>query len=594
MERTRARMPWRRLQAALVALVLATIGFLAVRADGFAVKKLDLHDAGIWVSNDADGYYGRLNKLALGLDAKAGPPGQRLDRYDLDILQDGFLVAGWDRTGGKLTALNSVSVTNAVDTAVSLPPGTQVQLRGGTLAAMDRGGKVWATRYQATDEVLDVRGLDPNQEPLADLGLDPAAPEGSVSLAVGTDGTVWAAGVTGELVKLAVEAGGFAKATEQRLTQTALKTVQIAAVGSSLVALDAVAGRVHLEGGRTASVTPDPQATLQESGPAAPGVLVATSKEFDRVELASGTVTRIDSSGDGRPARPVRLAGCDFAAWAGAGHYAQACEGRALVSSVVDLSGGLTRPVWRTNHGLITLNDQANGRAFDVDLARSLDNWQDLRPEAKDQTSTTTREVNQADAEPAAGDDDLKARPDRTTVLHVLDNDTDSAGGILMITSVKGVDAKARVDIAPDGQSLKMVLPAGLPSTRFRYTITNGTAQSEGGVTVTNAGTGNTPPYPRDRLVAPAYTVASFGNLSIPVAGDWRDKEGDPVAVTSALDGDAVVPVTADGRLEYTAGSADQATQHTITYQVTDGGTAKPVKGTVNVSVLARGDVMMM
>lgn len=572
-------------------IVLATMSLLAVRADGFSVKKLDLHDTGIWISNDEDGIYGRLNKLALGLDGTAGPPGKRAPRYDLDILQDGFLVAGWDKTAGKLTALNSRSVTNAVDTAVSLPPGTQVQLRGGTLAAMDRSGKVWATRYQHTDELLDVRGLDPAEKPLVDLELAPESPEGSASLTVGEDGTVWAGDVSGKVVKLATSVGGFAKAAEQQLTQAALKTIQVAAVGTSLVALDAEAGSVFLEGGRTASVAPDRLAKLQESGPAAAGVLVATSKDFERVELASGTVTRLDSSGDGAPARPVRLGGCDFAAWAGAGHYARACDGRALESAVVDRSGGLTRPVWRVNHGLITLNDMANGRAFDVDLKSSLDNWKDVRREAQDQKAQTTKEVSREDAKPKAVDDlDYKARPDRTTVLHVLDNDTDEAGGILMIKAVKAVEAKVTVDIAPDGQTLKLLLPTGKPSTSFRYTITNGAKQAEGTVKVTNAGTSNTPPHLRDGMATPAYTVASFGNLSIPVAGDWRDPEGDPIAVTEARDGDTVVPVTADGRLEYTAAAAEKLTKHALTYEVTDGIDSRTVPGTVAVSVLARGD----
>lgn len=588
MKRRSARALWQRIQAALVAVVLVTVGALAIRSDGFAVKKLDLHDTGIWISNDAAGFYGRLNKRALGLDATAGPPGQRLPRYELDILQDGFLVAGWDRTGGKLTVLDPMTVTNVVDNAVSLAPGTQVQLRGGTLAAMDPTGKVWATRY-ADGATVDVRALDPAQEPVADLALPEGAPDGAAALAVGVDGTVWAGAASGKILKLVATAAGLAKPVEVTLAQSALKSIQLAAVGGQAVVLDAEAGRVYLEGGRTASVAPDPLAKLQESGPATASVLVASSKDFDRVDLANATVTRIDSAGDGAPARPVHLGGCDFAAWAGVGRYTQACAGAAVVSETVDRSGGLTRPVWRINHGLITLNDQANGRAFDPELKSSLDNWDDVRPQAQDQQAQKSKQFSQGEAKPKAGADNVKARPDRTTVLHVLDNDTDTAGGILMIKKVDGVAPNVKVDIAPDGQTLKFLLPDGLQTTTFRYTVTNGTNAAEGTVNVTRAGT-NSVPRLRDGMTTPVYTVASFGNLSIPVVGDWRDDEGDPVAITAAFDGDAVVPITADGRLEYTASPADKAVTRTIRYEVTDGIDGRTASGQVSVNVLPRAE----
>lgn len=590
MNRRSSRAVWRRVQAALVALVLVTTGVFAVRADGFAVKKLELNDTGIWISNDADGFYGRLNKRALGLDATAGPPGQRLARYELDILQDGALVAGWDRTGGKLTVLDPRTVTNVVDNAVSLAPGTQVQLRGGTLAAMDRSGKVWATRYAATDTLLDVRALDPAQEPVADLKLPAEAPEGTAALAVGVDGTVWAGTIAGKVLKLAPDAAGLAKPVEVTLATSVLKTIQLAAVGTQIVALDAEAGRVHLEGGKTASVAADPLAKVQESGPATASVLVASSKDFERVDLANATVTRIDSSGDGTPARPVHLGGCDFAAWAGTGRYTQACAGAAVVAEKVDRTGGLTRPVWRINHGLITLNDQANGRAFDPEIKSSLDNWKDVRPQAADAQAEKSKQTNQGDAKPKVGPDDLKARPDRTTVLHVLDNDTDTAGGVLMIKKVDGVAPQVKVDIAPDGQTLKLLLPRDVATTTFRYTVSNGTNTAEGTVTITNAGTTNSPPELRAGMTTPVYTVASYGNLSIPVTGDWRDAEGDPVAVTAAFDGDTVVPITADGRLEYTAAPAESTETRTIRYEVTDGIDATTKPGQVTVSVLPRGE----
>ena len=76
---------------------------------------------------------------------------------------------------------------------------------------------------------------------------------------------------------------------------------------------------------------------------------------------------------------------------------------------------------------------------------------------------------------PEAKDDDLGARPGRTTVLHPLDNDTAPAGRLLAIASVqdlKGSDAK--VTISPDGQTVQIDLPEGAGPTRFDYTIDDG------------------------------------------------------------------------------------------------------------------------
>jgi len=574
-------------------LVLATFGLVASRSSGFALTKLDLHDTGIWISNDAQsdgGYYGRVNKAALGLDATPGPPGTRLPKYELDIIQDGHLVAGWDKTNAKLTAINTATAQNVVDDAVDLKPGSLLQMRGGTLAVLDRTGKLWATRYSAEDSVLDVRGIDSTLKPIADLDLKKEFGEGTISLAVATNGMIYAASVAGQLIQIPLTASGaFDKPVSTPLGGS-FEAIQIAAVGASVVLYDPVSGRVQLPSGKSATVKADPAGKLQESGPTAAGVLVATSSDLTRITLENGDLNRVDGSGDGAPARPVRLAGCDFAAWAGVGRYVRACEGSSIVADQVKREGGLSRPVFRINNGLILLNDQADGWAFDFDTKGNLANWADVRPKSSAEEAKKSEQVTRDEAKPKAKDDNLKARPDRTTVLHVLDNDTDSAHGILMIKGVSGVADNVKVEVAPDAQTLKIVMPQGLASTVFRYKISNGSNESEGQVTVTNAGTGNTPPkYLAGSTVE--YTTPSFGNLSIPVVGNWRDEEGDPVAVVSAADDQGqVVPVTADGRIEFTAGRMDTPTVKKIIYQVTDGIDAKPVEGAVNVNVLADND----
>lgn len=108
------------------------------------------------------------------------------------------------------------------------------------------------------------------------------------------------------------------------------------------------------------------------------------------------------------------------------------CDGNGVEVQQVDRSGGLIRPVFRINHSMILLNDQANGRAWDLDTQTSIDDWPQVTPRGS-QREQQERQAEDFDADPHAVDDDLKARTDRTTVLHLLDNDTDTAGGILSI-----------------------------------------------------------------------------------------------------------------------------------------------------------------
>ncbi|MCB0893028.1 MAG: hypothetical protein KDB51_14635, partial [Propionibacteriaceae bacterium] len=168
----------------IAALVLGLIVTLAVRAIGYPVNKLDLNDSGIWVTNDAEQSYGRINKSAVGLDAFLDLPGAA-GAQELDVLQDGGAAVEYDAAGGALVPIDTSAVTNNADQAVNLKPGTVVDLRGGTIAAVDPAtGKVWAGRYDPELRTADIKALDPVLPALADVGEPPAGAAGqSVAVA---------------------------------------------------------------------------------------------------------------------------------------------------------------------------------------------------------------------------------------------------------------------------------------------------------------------------------------------------------------------------------------------------------------------------
>lgn len=567
--------------AALVIVVTATM------SHGFPVRELDLNDTGIWISNDADGELGRINKAVGALDARLGPPGTRSANYQLDVLQDGNLVLGWHQSQGTAFQIDTSLAKPAGSTEIAVDPTNSLAVGGGTVAKVDRAGRVWATRYDPLTGEVNLGALDSAVKPLAELGLPADAAVDSLALTVSQNGTVEVVGVNQRRITVRPDGVGFA---DPSLSETAqLNKVALTTVGDHLVMLDTDTGKLILPGGKVVALPADQSPRLQQPGPAADWVLVATRTSLLRVGLSDGLVNPVDTGGNGEPAAPVRLGGCDFSAWAGAGRVSRACDNTGLEVQQVDRTGGLIRPAFRVNHSLILLNDQANGRAWDLDAQRSVDNWPDLRPQAN-QHQETKQTTRSADAKPRAVDDDLKARPDRTTVLHVLDNDLDSAGGVLAITSLNtaGLPKGAGAHISPDGQTVLFTLPDGAARARFTYVVSNGTASDEGAVVVSNAGSQESAPHLRPNFQPIRYSAASFGTLAIPVTTDWRDDEGDPVTVLSASaeDGSAI-PVTGDGVINFTADGEPVETNRRINYQVTDGSTGATANGTVVVRVLA-------
>jgi hypothetical protein len=568
--------------------IVTTLVVYAANSQGFAVRQLDLNDTGIWVSNDADGNYGRVNKSAAGLDGVTRPPGEQ-SIFDLDILQDGNVAVGWDRADAKLSAIDTVLVKSTTDGAAAVDPTSSVQLRGGTMAVMDRAGRVWAARYDATASTLDLSALDSTQKPLAELGLSADAAQASAALAVGDDGTVYVQGVNGRRITIAPAGNGLAKPVISD-GQPRFQAIQLTSVGSAPVAYDTKTGELSLGDGRTAQLDPDPQTVLQQPGPDANSVLVATSTSLQKVDLGTAAVTQLDKNSSGQPANPVRMAGCSYAAWAGTpGRVIRACDNSAVEVPKVDRDGALYQPTFRINHSLILLNDEKTGRAFDLDSAGSLDNWKDVETQTRQDETDKKKQVDAADSQPKAHPDNYKVRPERTSILHVLDNDTDEAGGVLAITKIDagGLPNGTTAEVSPDGQTVKFYLSDGVSHATFRYTMSNGHKASDAEVDVADAGTEENPPFRRANVKSITYPVASYGTVSIPVVGDWRDPECDPVVVESAADGESPVPVSGDGPIEFTAGKEETEVTKTITYKVSDGA-SQGVVGSVDVRVLAR------
>ncbi|WP_189213680.1 Ig-like domain-containing protein [Actinokineospora fastidiosa] len=572
--------------ATATAIVAGALVAVAINSDGFQALQVDLDDGGIWVTSAADGMFGRLNKPAGALDAGLTTPGPRRETpIEVDVAQDGAAVIARDVAAGVANPVDVLAAKIPENNSVPMPAGLVLDMRGGTAAVLDpTSGKVWAMRVDRRAGVTALGGLDPAQPPVAQVDADAA-------LAVGVDGTVWAVSASGKSVSVSADGTGFG-APVYGAVQPSTVSPKLTVVGATPIVLDPATGRLDLSDGRAAALSgADDSAELQQPGVASDAVGIATGTALLSVALDDGAVTTLWDKAGGKPATPVRHGDCLHAAWAATDPgYVRSCAGNQATPVTLRSAKVLSRPRFRVNRGSIVLNDLADGAVWDLDTQQKVDNWQSLiPPPARDDERDPNADPDSGAAQnkpPKANDDRLGARPGRTTVLHLLDNDSDPASNILAIASltdpaVPGVS----VSVAPDGQTAQVSLPEGeVPDFGFRYTVDDGK-----GLTATAAVSievrverDNEAPRTREGYTATPWNVVAGGRLSIPALAEWRDYDGDPIALTDAVAETGSASTTPTGFVEFTA-PAEPATVP-VTFHATDG-RDEPVEGTERIEV---------
>lgn len=536
--------------AAATALAVAAAGVLtyAISAEGYRTHDARLNDGGIWVTNNTQGFHGRLNKPIGQLD---GALFAELSA-SLDVVQDGSVVVGVNESDGLVSAIDPATVEHPDGDVAAIAGGADVGLGGGTLAVTDPGrGRVWATRVRQ-GVVPSVVGLDSQTKPIATVGEDAAM------TVTGSGRIVVVSAAEDHVATIAPEGEGWSKPVTRELGADVGEDAALTSVGETVVVLDE--SRLTTVGGGTAVVPGG--SVLQQAGAGGGTVLVATPEQLLEVDLSSGDVVTLADGVAGRPAAPVRLGDCVYGAWSGTpGMVASVCGGGE--PNVDRLPGQATSVVFRVNRGEIVLNDRASGNVWEVETEQParLDNWQDfLTPQKKDDDDNENQKESSGDRRPPqAKPDHLGARPGRLTVLHPLDNDSAPPGRILAIRSVEA-PADVPVTISPDGQTLQVVLPPRSGGTSFEYHIDDGRSGVSANATITldaRGETANEQPHLRRHFEPRVWTVPAGGVLDVPVLPDWRDDaDGDPLSVvTATVEGSpgASARVTSSGRVRFTA-----------------------------------------
>jgi hypothetical protein len=530
----------------VVSAVAITLGTLAFVYEGNPTTEVDLHDGGVWVTKQSSMLVGHFNHESTVLDG-----GLRTASSTYDVLQAGSRVLVVDET--TVTAVDPARVSLAG--SADLPPGAQLALGGASVAVLSPAGQLWATDFTAVSSFAP-EALDP----VAELG------EGAVTT-VAVDGTVYAASAEeGTLVAFGRGADGTVTVTGERTLEGVEpgSELQLTAVGHVAFVLDADTGTLYGSDGTQADVPAD--ARLQQPSDATDAVTLATPTAIVRVPLGGGDPTTVETgAAEGTAAQPVFVAGCAYGAWSGTGAFVRDCpgDGDDLVETIegVDESSVLQ---FRVNRDVVVLNDVFGGAAWMAsDSMQRVDNWQDITPpegegEEEEETTeesvqTTLPERTDKNTEPIANDDQYGVRPGRTTVLPVLENDTDADGDVL-VASVDREPAFGTIEPIHNGAALQITVPDDATgSTTFIYEIDDGRGGKDTArVTVTvHPLDQNSPPVQRRKT---PVAVETGGTASYNVLPDWIDPDGDDIFLLDvAPDGGDEADFTSDGQITYRA-----------------------------------------
>ncbi len=519
----------------LTAILVAVYIVVVANNDGIDRTELSLDDNGVWVINNREHLVGHLNYPARSIDASAGT------NADSDVMQEKDTVFSENLTDNTLASLVASDVT--IGTPHALSGANQTGIGNGTLGILNSAtGEAWIT----PTETFDTFATSVDEPIWTDL-TDGA-------LAVGQNGAVHVVSAQEGVWRSSVPEGSTRTITEHKLPADVAggDSVQITAVGKDSVVLDATTGVVVLPSGSMVDLGDSEQLQLQQAGPEADEVLIASATTLYEVNLTSGEITRVASDADnpeasGVAAQPVRHEGCAYAAWSGSGRVVRDCAGTENDDAVGDPDlAQAQQPVFRVNRRIIVLNDISDGKVWlpDEDMFMISDWDEDLseekvETESQENSADLTEQRADPDREeenqpPVAQDDEFGVRPGRTTTLPVTMNDSDKDGDILTVAPVTEPGFGTLNQIR-NGEALQIDTPEDAAgSTAFDYEAGDGRGGSDTATVTVNVHPFSENEAPTQWMLSEAEMSAG-GTLTLQVLGDWIDPDGDAIYLAGAI-----------------------------------------------------------
>ena len=523
----------RRLPAFVLVLVVAALCIAGVIYKGAEVTQVNVNDGGIWVTNKSKQMVGHLDYEARILDGAL-----RTEASNFDVGQAGETVTVSDLTSLTVAPVNVTQVSLGSPTA--LPSGSSAMQGGDVLGVLNpTDGTLWTTSATA-----------PSPANLSE-GAALSSNMGASAFVTGLDGSVYSLAASGTLTTVKRQGTVDQAATSRIEGIPEDAQLSMTVVGDQVVALDSQSNTLFLPGGKKLDLSAagvEEGGILQLAGPKADSVLLATPSDLVSIPLAGGApaITPATESGvSGNPAAPVRHEGCAYGAWTGSGAYMRACDDpSANKQMVVDTLTTAREIVFRTNRKAIVLNDVAQGSVWLPDSNMVLmDNWDEVEnqleeTEEEQDSPELTNEIadpqqREQNTPPEAVDDEFGIRPGRSTVLPVLDNDSDLDGDVLTASPTSAPEW-GTISVARGGRALQIsgVDATQTGSTSFSYEASDGQATASARVQVTIH------PYSQNaapnQLRASTVKIGANAQIQYQALSDWRDPDGDPIYLKNA------------------------------------------------------------
>ena len=523
----------RRLPAFVLVLVVAALCIAGVIYKGAEVTQVNVNDGGIWVTNKSKQMVGHLDYEARILDGAL-----RTEASNFDVGQAGETVTVSDLTSLTVAPVNVTQVSLGSPTA--LPSGSSAMQGGDVLGVLNpTDGTLWTTSATA-----------PSPANLSE-GAALSSNMGASTFVTGLDGSVYSLAASGTLTTVKRQGTVDQAATSRIEGIPEDAQLSMTVVGDQVVALDSQSNTLFLPGGKKLDLSAagvEEGGILQLAGPKADSVLLATPSDLVSIPLAGGApaITPATESGvSGNPAAPVRHEGCAYGAWTGSGAYMRACDDpSANKQMVVDPLTTAREIVFRTNRKAIVLNDVAQGSVWLPDSNMVLmDNWDEVEnqleeTEEEQDSPELTNEIadpqqREQNTPPEAVDDEFGIRPGRSTVLPVLDNDSDLDGDVLTASPTSAPEW-GTISVARGGRALQIsgVDANQTGSTSFSYEASDGQATASARVQVTIH------PYSQNaapnQLRASTVKIGANAQIQYQALSDWRDPDGDPIYLKNA------------------------------------------------------------
>lgn len=300
------------------------------------------------------------------------------------------------------------------------------------------------------------------------------------------------------------------------------------------------------------------------------------------------------TSAEGIPSQPVVVDGCTYGVWSQTGDFIRDCIGEThdLKQAIPDFDVD-DELRFRVNWGHIVLNQIKSGGIWLVtDLVVKVDNWEEaLRGDEGNEDQDSTEEIDENEKidrsgdnrPPVARDDEFGARPGRSVLLPVVENDIDEDGDLLTVELLGSAPAGFDLNLVYSQAIIQMNVPAtasGVVS--FAYRVHDGRGgESTASVTVAiRPESENSAP---ETARATVLTVSSGQRVTHNVLTNWRDPDGDTIFLLGAeAPQEDSVTVTQDGTLTFQDGGLTTGVK-TVQVTVSDGQESNTQEIMVNV-----------